>query len=365
MNTITITDILINKQDLCEVNAQTRTFDLDSLHTGQLVLVIDSFGFSANNITYGLLGEKMGYWGFFPHDSGYGRIPVWGFATVLASKHEDIGVGERVYGYLPMSSHLIIQADKVSPFGFSDVHPQRKSISPVYDHYVRCATDPGYVAELETWQLNYRPLFTTSFVLQEYVTANVSASVKQVILTSASSKTAYGTAFLLQANEARKQGLSVVGLTSSSNREFVEGLGCYDQVLTYDECEQLNTGVNSWVLDFAGNKPLLLNLQSRLGSKLEKMLFIGATDVASQSEGTEGHLNGELFFAPSQVKVLTDQWGRDGFAQRYAQNWQKFLATLDGEIGTNDYAGVDEIVDLYRCALAGHLANQKMVRAHF
>ena len=50
------------------------------------------------------------------------------------------------------------------------------------------------------------------------------------MLSSASSKTAYGLAHLLH----RRDGIKVIGLTSASNVAFVKSLGCYDEVVTYD-----------------------------------------------------------------------------------------------------------------------------------
>ena len=48
------------------------------------------------------------------------------------------------------------------------------------------------------------------------------------LLSSASSKTAYGTAFQL----AKCEDVHVVGLTSARNVAFCQSLGCYDAVLT-------------------------------------------------------------------------------------------------------------------------------------
>ena len=51
------------------------------------------------------------------------------------------------------------------------------------------------------------------------------------MLSSASSKTAYGLAHLLH---SRDNGIKVIGLTSAGNTAFVKSLGCYDEVVTYD-----------------------------------------------------------------------------------------------------------------------------------
>jgi len=75
------------------------------LAPGQIRLAVDSFSFTANNITYAAAGDIHGYWQFYPpvgEDSlGWGVIPVWGFATVVDSCCNQITVGERLFGYFP------------------------------------------------------------------------------------------------------------------------------------------------------------------------------------------------------------------------------------------------------------------------
>lgn len=357
-----VTEVWINKADISQTKVKKLRLDCAELSVQQVILQIDSFGFSANNITYALLGDKMAYWGFFAADEGWGKVPVWGFATVVASKHPDVLVGEKVFGYLPMASHLLITAGKTKATNFFDVDPKRKSISPVYDNYVRCASDPGYQKDREAWQLNYRPLFMTSFVLDDYVGDNfaseVNSPVKNVLLSSASSKTAYGAAHLLMKHKAeRGANYNVIGLTSSGNKAFTESLGCYDLVLTYQESDAIPQDGLSWLLDFAGNKSFILELQKQLGAQLSKMIFIGATDVKAQDDKPSGHLDGELFFAPSQVKKRTGEWGQAGFAQKYAQAWQSFSAQIADKVSVANYAGVDEIQRVYKVGLEGKLNN--------
>src|SRR5687768_6210832 len=119
----TVRDFLVRRDDL----RTTRVADaaLPALGDGQVRLRLDAFGFTANNVTYAAIGEMMHYWDFFPAADGWGRIPVWGFADVAASRHPDIRVGERFYGYFPMSTHLDVLADEVRADGFTDVTAHR------------------------------------------------------------------------------------------------------------------------------------------------------------------------------------------------------------------------------------------------
>ncbi len=366
MTQVMMQNVHIDKANLSNVEVVEVNLDVDSLGDEQVLLKVESFGFSANNITYGMLGEKMGYWGFFSADSRWGILPVWGFATVQASNHPLISVGERVYGYLPMCSHLVIDAGKVNEQGFYDVSENRKSISPVYDHYVRCENDPGYHPSKENWQLNYRPLFMTSFVLDDYVGERLSSAVKTIVITSASSKTAYGAAFLLKLNRLkREKNYRVIGLTSAQNVDFVKDIDCYDEVLSYENADSLRFDGENYVLDFAGNKSLLLSLQANMDPQLDKMIFIGATDVAAQSDKPKGELIGELFFAPSQVKKRTKDWGTAGFLQQYASAWLRFSAHIENLISTQQHVGIAAIVELYKQGLAGNFNTKEMNVARF
>lgn len=366
MSNTEITEIWIDKSNLNQTKMATTTVDKEQLQQDEVLLQTDDFGFSANNITYALFGDKMGYWGFFPAAEGYGKVPIWGFATVIASKHADISIGEKVFGYLPLASHLLITAGKVTEHGFYDVDQRRKTISPVYDNYVRCANDPGYDKDKEAWQLNYRPLFMTSFVLDDYVGEHINQQTKSVILTSASSKTAYGAAFLLKHHkQQRAANYQVIGLTSKHNKAFTESSGCYDRVVCYEDIAELDMNGDNWVLDFAGNKELLLDLQTEAENTPAKLVFIGATDVESQTDKPQAKIDGELFFAPAQVKKRIGEWGSQGFGMKYAEAWLYFSKQIENLVTVSEVQGEQSIDALYKAGLAGKFATNEIIVARF
>jgi hypothetical protein len=216
-------DFLVAKADL----RQTRVAPADPppLAEGQARLAIERFALTANNITYAVFGEQMRYWDFFPGPEGWGRIPVWGHARVEASTHPDLAVGQRFYGYYPMSTHLTVTPRKTRA-GFADLAAHRADLPPVYNQYQAV----GAASPAEDYQALLRPLFITGFLIEDFLDENALFGARSVVLTSASSKTAISLAFQLrQRGQAR-----VVGLTSARNAAFVEGLGYYDQVVTYD-----------------------------------------------------------------------------------------------------------------------------------
>ncbi|WP_394222280.1 DUF2855 family protein [Alteromonas gracilis] len=364
MTTIQSQQIWVDQQNLANTKVVKCQINTNDLQEDEVLLETDSFGFSANNITYAALGFKMGYWGFFPavdadnsdHESGFGIVPVWGFATVKASRHSGIEVGEKVFGYLPMASHWVIKAGKVAPHGFSDVHETRKSISPVYDQYLRCAVDPGYDANREAWQLNFRPLYMTSFVLDDYVAEKANSEV--LLLSSASSKTALGTAQLLKDQKSsRGASYSVVGLTSSANVDMVKASGCYDAVYSYDDLSAISTKAGSdaryWLLDFAANGTLINNLAKQLGDSLNEVTLIGATDWKAQEKPNPKLLNAEIFFAPARVKLRQSEWGHDTFLAKYASAWQRFAAKVNDQFFEQSHSGAEAITQLYLETLNG------------
>jgi Protein of unknown function (DUF2855) len=300
------------------------------LADGEALLAIDSFSFTANNVTYAMFGEKMKYWEFFPtDDAAYGTIPVWGFADVVASNAEGIAVGERFYGYYPMSTHLVVKASRVSPHSFVDAAPHRVELPAIYNQYLRTTSDAMYRKDREAEIAILRPLFATSFLLEDFLADNAFFGAKQVLLSSASSKTAYGTAACLAARVATAANIVAVGLTSSSNLEFVKSLGCYSNVVTYDALASLDPRVPTVYCDFAGNADLREKVHKYFGDALTYSCSIGGTHW--------DHLGGvrdlpgprpTLFFAPSQAKKRIGEWGAMGFQAQLANAWEQFLARV-------------------------------------
>ena len=72
------------KSDISEI--RWVEYDQPQLEEGQVRLGVDQVAFTANNITYAVMGEQFGYWHFFPTiPEEYGVIPVWGFADIIKS----------------------------------------------------------------------------------------------------------------------------------------------------------------------------------------------------------------------------------------------------------------------------------------
>jgi hypothetical protein len=319
-----------------------------TLHDGEVRLRVDSFGFTANNITYAAAGDMLGYWTFFPApDPGgvsWGRVPVWGFADVVESRSDDVAEGERLFGYLPMSTELVILPTHVSSGSLADGAAHRSALPPVYNNYERCFGTPGYRADLEAEQMLYRPLFFTSFLIDDFLADNAFFGAGTVVLGSASSKTAFGTAHLLRGRE----GVTVVGLTSPANIAFVEGLGCYDQVVTYDDIATLPGG-SAVLVDMSGNAAAVRAVHEHYGNDLAHSAMVGITHWEHR-QGSVDPMPGPaqtLFFAPSQIEKRRKEWGPGVIEAKLGESWGPFLEQVAGWIEIQHGRGVDAVSDVY------------------
>lgn len=348
------TTFLVRKNDLA--NTRLQTTETAPLAEGQVRVHVDSFALTSNNITYAAFGDAMNYWQFFPTgEEGWGTIPVWGFGSVVQSLHPGVAVGERLYGYFPMGSEAVLTPVRLSTNGFSDGATHRSELHPVYNNYLRCNTDPFYTASSEAVQALLRPLFITSFLIDDFLADNdfFGASNGAMLLSSASSKTAYGTAFQL----AQRPGIEVIGLTSPGNVAFCESLGCYSRVLTYAQLDLIAADRACIYVDFAGNATLRHAIHSRF-THLKYSCSIGGTHVSEL--GGAKDLPGPratLFFAPAQIKKRSADWGPAGLGQRLVQAWQAFSQRVTQDpapwLLTQQHSGAEAVSAIYQEVLAG------------
>ncbi len=319
---------------------------------GEALLKVDAFALTANNITYAVAGDSIGYWRFFPAQGGeaggWGRIPVWGFGDVVSGSVDGLAPGDRFYGYFPMAGYLLVKPERVNERGFSDGAAHRAELPPVYNNYTRTSTDPAYRKEQEAMIMLFRPLFTTSFFLDDFLDDNDFFGADTVVLSSASSKTAFGLAWLLHRN--RRDRGRVVGLTSPGNVAFVESLGCYDRVVIYDALSSLEPGPTVFV-DMAGNAELRAELHHHYGDALKHSCSVGATHWESAKIGGNDPLPGPrptLFFAPSQIQKRAKEWGPDGLAKRTAAAWEPFVAVAEGWMDVHHERGPEAAAKVYQ-----------------
>ena len=348
----TITTFQMRKDDLATTRFVTQTPTL--LQSGQIRVCIDKFALTSNNITYAAFGDLMSYWQFYPTGAdGWGVIPVWGFGNVVESLCDGINAGERLYGYWPMASHTVLTPTRLNEGSFSESAPNRAKLHALYNVYLRTQRDPFYTLDTEDLQALLRPLFVTSFVIDDFMADNAFFGAKTMLLSSASSKTAYGTAYQL----FKRPGLEVIGLTSERNRDFCESLGCYHRVVTYEELANIAADTPCVYIDFAGNAGLRAQVHARF-TALAYSSAIGVTHVNAMAlaNGLPGPAPVQ-FFAPSQVKKRQTDWGPAEFGKQLVTAWFGFCHSVAHGappwLGVERHLGANEVQRIYPQVLGG------------
>ena len=316
------------------------------LADGEARLRIERFALTANNITYAAFGEAMHYWDFFPTgDAAWGCIPVWGFAVVAESRAPGLAAGERFYGYWPMGRWLVLRPERIGARGFVAGDAHRSALPAVYNQAVKCAADPSYVAAQESEQALLKPLFTTSFLIDDFLAGEGFFGAAQVLLSSASSKTALAAAFCL----ARRGGaVRVLGATSPRNIDFCRSLGVYDDVLAYETLPALDPKVRSVYVDFAGDADFRRRVHEHFRDALAYSCSVGGTHWQALGGGRD--LPGPkptLFFAPAHIARRSAPppagWGAAVLNERIGDAWTAFLRRVGSAdppwLRVRDFAG--------------------------
>jgi hypothetical protein len=346
------TDFIVKRDDWRQCRFVPARIEAD-LEPGQVLFRVDRFAFTSNNVSYALAGDMLDYWGFFPTEEGWGRIPAMGFGNVVGSRHPDVPEGERVFGFFPMSTGLVIEADGVTPAQFADAAPHRRNHAPFYRQYTRVTEDPFYDAAHEDSQILLQALFMTSFLVDDFVADNDLFGARSFVISSASSKTAIALAFLL----ARGGRGRVIGLTSPRNIPFVEGLGYYDQALPYDELKSLPKDVPVVFVDHSGDGDVVNGLHHHFGNNLKYSCIVGGThwDAGPRADDLPG-APPTFFFAPAQAQKRMTEWGPAGFQERLGNSWQLYRAASEAWLRVVRGYGKAEVERVYREVLEGRAA---------
>lgn len=325
----------------------TDTTAPDEAAPGTVVLALETFALTANNVSYAHSGDFLDYWGFFPADEGWGRLPVMGFGKVTHSGVEGIDVGRRYFGFFPAADHHVVTAVP-SRGGFVDASPHREPHAMAYRSFDNA--DPSLTPDDEDRYLLLRGLFVTSHLCEDFLADNDMFGAAQVLITSASSKTS-----LALAHETKKSGRArAVGLTSATNADFVAATGLYDEVVTYDSIESLDDNVPSVVVDMAGNAAVLGRIHAHFGDSLVYSCRVGATHWdATTPSGTLPGPKPQFFFAPSQLAKRGKEWGRAELETRMASALALFLADSTRWMSIEHGNGADAVLAVWDALVSG------------
>ena len=346
----TRTELHVDRRSFGETRLVTSP--LAPLEPGHVRLEIERYALTANNITYAQFGDMLAYWDFYPvfgdDRPAWGNVPCMGWARVTESDVEAISPGERYYGWWPMATSVDIAATPTGE-GFRDDGDHRAPHAPAYRAFQRTDRDPMYTtSDDEPRHSLLRGLFLTGFLAEAFFDSNEQFGADQTLVLSASSKTA-----IAYADCAHRRGaVKVVGLTSAGNVDFVRGLGCYDEVLTYDDSEQVAL-VPSTIVDMAGAGAVVAALHERLGDRIGHSMVVGKSHHDAPPAAVTAGPTPAMFFAPGEIQTRLKEWGPDGYRSRVVDALAAFIAGSREWLHIEEHLGADAAAGAWAAVFAG------------
>jgi hypothetical protein len=328
--------------------------EIVGIENGEILAEVERFAFTANNITYAVIGEKLDYWKFFPVEEGWGVIPVWGFAKVTESKHPEVKVGERLYGYWPMGTHVVMQPGKLRNDQLRDMSAHRAGLATVYNSYARISGEKHYDPSMDDERMLLMPLYATSFCLYDFLVANDFFGATQVIVPSASSKTAIGLAYALHDDQDTP---ACFGMTSASNRERVDALGLYDRVIGYEDLLVIDNEEPTVIVDMSGDGSILSELHRHLGLNMRFTSNVGLTHYDAGQMGPDFiRERSSMFFAPGHIQKRAEEWGPGEFQKRAYAFWHSVAIRSRDWLNIERCHGVDKIQGIFERVRDGEVS---------
>lgn len=320
------------------------------LQPGEVRFDIDFVALTSNNVTYAVAGDMLDYWGFFPADLPWGHVPAMGYGEVVESANPEVETGSRHFGFFPMADQHIVLA-KATDAGLFDVGEHRANHAPAYRQFADTAKDPSHDPEREAHVALLRGLFLTSWLAEDLLFDNDNFGAEATIVTSASSKTSIAMGW-----NVSQRGGHAIGLTSERNRAFVEGLGCYHEVVTYDEIATIDADRRSVVVDMAGNGQVLASIHNHFGGTLAHSMAIGGSHWESFGDRPEmAGPSPEFFFAPAQIEKRNTDWGAGEPMRRVGEAFAEYVTFSDEWLTIDHAAGPDALVEAWDSLVGGQV----------
>lgn len=342
------TELLVNRSSIGET--ELRTTPLVELAPDHVRIEIERFALTSNNMTYAQFGDQLDYWGFFPAELPWGNVPAMGWGRVTQSLVSNVAVGERFYGWYPMATSVDVLATPV-PLGLRDDGSHRANHAAVYRMFTRSDLDGLYTTpEDEDRHSLLRGLLLTGFLVDGFLGASSYDGATQAIVLSASSKTGLG-----YAHSAKGRDLRLVGLTSTSNREFVESVGLYDTVLSYDEVDEIAMEP-SVVIDMAGSGSVVAAVHDRLGELITYSMGVGKSHHDAPSARVTAGPQPQMFFAPTAMGDRVKEWGMDEYQRRIQEGLASFIDESRRWLDLDERRGPDAAASAWATLFAGTVA---------
>jgi len=319
----------------------------EALAAGEIRVAVERFGLTTNNATYIRFGDDVEgapFWEAFPGPVGYGRPPVWACVRVEESRHPDVRPGSRYFGYAPLASHHVLPVETTDR-GLRDTAPHREFLHPWYREYVRLGdAGPGDRHTL------LEPVFPASFNLADLLERRCADGARAAVITSASSKVAVGLAAELA---ARQVPLRTIGVTSARHLSFVDTLGVFDTVVSYDTLSSAEPAGPTVFIDLTGDDALRRAVCTHLGDMLLQTALVGFTHPVSAVDPARP-LPGppaEFFFTPA-VEAGTIAATHD-YYPRYQAAMERFIDFTASWLTIRHRQGPGPALAAVRSLLAG------------
>lgn len=211
-----------------------------------------------------------------------------------------------------------------------------------------------------------RPLFWTSYWFEDYLNEHSYRGAKNILISSASSKTAFTLAYNIGLRKKRSGGtldVNVVGLTSTSNAVFTRGLNLYDRVLTYDHLPTASSTSGSWIyVDLSGNNSLNAKFERQLAPILTVVLGMtnpdeqNAKNLKGRSHNTA---NQEMFFMPEWLAIRAKQLTIPQITTMQAAAWKGLMENCSPWVSIDKSCGGKAVLEAYRKTLQGSIGPEK------
>ncbi|KAI1855425.1 hypothetical protein JX266_000290 [Neoarthrinium moseri] len=281
---------------------------------------------TTNNVSYARLGFLFGWWDVHPlppstpaqynDPAKYGRTNCWGFAEVLESTVASVPKGAYLWGYLPLGTLAqdVTVEEGAIPGQVFVTNDYRKGVMAIYNRYFVHPASLKDEIEKKADSLAYdaivRVMFETSYLLNRYVFASdpketvypgmdpkaqwspaqADITGATVIFLAPGSKAALAFAYELRNARGGAQVKKIVGATSESSRNFVEGTESYDDVILTSESSasvlsKLQVGAKDKVVlvDFGGRAGVGAKWAAEFKRTHNNFLMIGVGSEISES----------------------------------------------------------------------------------
>jgi hypothetical protein len=342
------TELQVKRASIGETRVVTS--NVAALADGHVRLVVEHVALTANNVTYAQFGDMLDYWNFYPVDAEWGLVPAMGWARIVQSNVAGLDIGTRYYSWYPMATTVDIQATPTRT-GFRDDGPHRSKHAGAYRSYQRTDLDGLYTNESDEHRHELlRGLYLTGFLIDRFFAAQNYFGAEQAIVMSASSKTALGYASCVRANG----GVRTVGVTSESNRAFVNSIGLYDHVVSYAELDLIETRP-SVVVDMAGAGAAVAAVHGLLGDLIAYSMIVGKSHHDAPPVPVPAGPQPAMFFAPTAMDAGLTELGAEEYARQTKAGLAGFIDSSHEWLAVEHRHGPTEAASAWRQLHAGEV----------